>query len=128
MKNVLHVLSVEPANSCSTTRDALLKRGCSRLSVVMSYDDLFAISKLERFEIAILHQLPSLRDFRASGQYIRRTWPNAKILVICTNAEVLDDPLYDDRLAPGHSPDVLLAAIQRLTTCSAEARKRALGL
>jgi hypothetical protein len=91
---------------------------------VTRYEELFAIPKVERFEIAIVHQLRSRREFRASSEYIRRTWPSAKILVICTRPEALDAPLYDDSMAPGHSPDVLLATIQGLALRNGARRRR----
>jgi hypothetical protein len=86
---------------------------------------LFDIPRQESFEIAIIHQELSLSEFRESCAYIRRTWPCAKILVICAEAEVLDDPLYDDWVAPSHSPDVLLAIIERLAVCGETRRRRA---
>ena len=124
---MLHVLSIGPAERCNTVRNTFLQRGGFRLSVAMSYRELFDIPRQESFEVAIIHQLPSLREFSESSAYVRRTWPCAKIVVICADAEVLDDPLYDDWVAPNHSPDVLMATIERLTVCGGKRRRRALS-
>lgn len=115
MTNILHVLCVGSENSCNTIRDAVLVTGHCRLSTAKDCRDLFAVPKRESFEIAILHHSLSLRDFRDSSEYIRRTWPDAKILAICVNPEVLDDPLYDDWIAPSRSLNALIATIERLS-------------
>jgi hypothetical protein len=122
----LRVLVIAPADRCNAIRDAFLVRGRCRLSVVTSYRDLFNIPKQQSFELAILHEMLSIGEFRDSSAHIRRTWPYAKILVICEEAEVLDDPLYDDWIAPSDPPDVLLAVIERLIV-SGRKRRRALG-
>jgi hypothetical protein len=117
MTNILHVLSIGSADSSNAIHDALLERGHCRVSVATNYRELFAIPRQEVFEIAILHHITSPLEFRASSEYIRRTWPCAKILVICARAEVevLDDPLYDDWIAASPSQDVLLGTIKRIT-------------
>jgi hypothetical protein len=120
---MLHVLFIGPSDQCNTIRDTFPQRASCRLSVATSYRELFDIPRQESFEIAIIHQMPSLREFCESSAFVRRTWPCAKILVICEDAEVLDDPLYDDWVSPSHSPDVLLATIERLTV-SGQRRRR----
>lgn len=126
MTNILHVLSIGSADSCNAIRDALLERGHCRVSVATNYRELFAISRREVFEIAILHHITSPLEFRASSEYIRRTWPCAKILVICARAEaeLLDDPLYDEWIATRPSRDALLAAIEQITSGSESSGQR----
>ncbi len=118
MTDILRVLSVGSVDSGNAVRDALLQRGHCRLSAAANYLELFAISKQESFEIAILHHFRSAPEFHACCEYIRRTWPLTKILVMCAKDQVLDDPLYDDWVPPGASEDTLLAAIQRLAAGS----------
>jgi DNA-binding NtrC family response regulator len=122
----LRVLVIAPADRCNAIRDAFQQRGRCRLSAVTSYRDLFNIPRQESFELAILHEMLSIRDLRDSSAHIRRTWPGAKIVVICAQAEVLDDPLYDERIAPSDPPDALLATIERLMV-SGRKRRRALS-
>lgn len=119
---ILHVLLLGPADRCNAVRDVFLQRGRCRLSVVTSYCDLFSIPRQQSFELAIIHELLSLREFLDSSAHIRRTWPCAKILVICAEAEVLDDPLYDDWIAPSHSSDALLATTEALVVWGSEER------
>ncbi len=126
MTNILHVLSIGSADSCNAIRDALLERGHCRVSVATNYRELFAIPRREVFEIAILHHITSPLECRASSEYIRRTWPCAKILVICARAEaeLLDDPLYDECIATNPSRDALLAAIEQITAGSESSGRR----
>jgi hypothetical protein len=119
----LRVLVIAPADRCNAIRDAFLQRGRCRLSVRTSYSELFNIPKQESFQIAIIHEMLSLSEFRDSSAHIRRTWPCAKIVVICADAEVLDDPLYDDWIALSDPPDVLLATIERLIVCGRRRRR-----
>jgi hypothetical protein len=119
----LHVLVIAPVEQLNAIRDAFLERGRCRLSVVASYCDLFKIPRQQSFEIAIVHEMLSVREFRDCSAHIRRTWPGAKILVICAEAGVLDDPLYDDWITPAYSPDVLLATSERLIDYERERRR-----
>lgn len=112
---ILHVLFVGSADSLNVIRDALLPRGHSHLTFATDYCDLLTIPMQQSFEIAILHHMISEVEFRSFSEYIRRRWPYAKILVTCASPEFLDDPLYDDWIQPGYSPEVLLATIERLT-------------
>jgi hypothetical protein len=77
--------------------------------------DLCAIpQQQESFDIAILHDTLTQCEVRKASEYTRRRWPRAKILVISVEAEILDDPLYDEWMAPGLSPEFLLAMIAQL--------------
>jgi len=119
----LHVLVIAPTERCNAIRDAFRERGRCQLSTVTSYCDLFSIPRQQSFEIAIVHEMFSVREFRDSSARIRRTWPGAKILVMCAAAEVLDDSLYDDWIAPTCSTDALLAASERLIDYERERRQ-----
>jgi hypothetical protein len=116
MKAVLNVLSLGSADSNDMVRDALLQRHKCRLFVVTSVWELCAIPQhQDSFDIAILHHTLSRREVRDASEYIRRRWPRAKILVICADAEVLEDPLYDEWAPPGLTSGILLARIKQLT-------------
>lgn len=119
-QSVLFVGSADPRN---TARDALLQRGHCHLAVVADYPELFAIPKQQKFEIAILYHISSGLDFRDSSAYIRRTWPAAKVVVICRKEELPDDPLYDEWIAPEPSPEMLVAAIERLAASSRKSER-----
>jgi hypothetical protein len=112
---ILHVLFVGSADSLNAIRDALLPRGHSHLTCATDFCDLLTIPKQESFEIAILHHMISAIEIRTFSEYIRRRWPCTRILVMCASPEFLDDPLYDEWIPPGYSPEMLLATVERFT-------------
>jgi hypothetical protein len=116
--DILRVLFIGSADRCNIIRDTFLQLGRCRFTALTSYLGLFLdVPRKESFELVIIQQMSSLHEFLDSSAYIRRTWPCAKILVICAEAEVLDDPLYDEWIAPSDPPGVLLATIERLFVC-----------
>jgi hypothetical protein len=111
MNPSLHVLFIGSGQGSDTIREALAQRHGCRLSVATSFSDLFDISKEGKVRIAILHRSLSPIQLREACVYIRRTWPVAKILVLGTGAEDLDDPLYDELVDLGAPVDKLVDMI-----------------
>lgn len=111
MNPSLHVLFLGSGQGSDTIREALAQCHVYRLSVATSFSDLFDISKEDKVRIAILHRSLSPIQLREACAYIRRTWPVAKILVLGTGAEDLDDPLYDELVDLGASVDKLVDMI-----------------
>jgi DNA-binding NarL/FixJ family response regulator len=109
-----HVLSIGSDRSCGIIRDALLLRCKCRLVAMASYQGLFENRTKDEFDIAILDHTLSACELRKSTEYIRRHWPDTKIVLMSANADALDDPLYDERVLPDISPELLLSAIDRL--------------
>lgn len=114
MNDTLNVVSIGRVDLHNVVRDALLQRGYCHLFLGTDYRDLSAISGGHRPEVAILHDMGSSLEIRTSSEYIRRTWPSTKILLICAKAEIPDDPLYDEWLAPSPSQEMLLMMIEQL--------------
>jgi hypothetical protein len=122
MQTAFHLLSVGPGVVANAVCDALRQCQRCRLSVAASFLDLFAISKDEKVDIAILHHTLSLPHLREACAHIRRTWPTARILVLGTGAEDLDDPLYDELVDLGTPFDKL---IDLITNIGADGRSSA---
>lgn len=53
-------------------------------------------------------------ETEAVCRLIRRRWLHARILVVSAVESNLEDALYDDRVAPSVSSDVLFTTIERL--------------
>jgi hypothetical protein len=75
---------------------------------------LWEIPKEESIQVAILHNTLSPVELEDASRFIRRRWPHARILVLRRGVGLLDDALYDERVAPTVTPEVLLAAIEWL--------------
>jgi len=110
----LRVLSVG-LSALATLRDALMLRAHSKLAVVTNYWDLCSMSlQTEVFQVAVLNEPSSARELRRRAKYIRRTWPDAAILVMGGSPEDLEPRLYDQRVASRIGPADLLEVIERL--------------
>jgi hypothetical protein len=111
----IHVLSVGPVDCGSMVHDALLGGSNFRLTITADYRKLWETSTQESIQVAILHNTLSAFESEAVCRLIRRRWPHTRILVISNRESILEDALYDDRVALAVAPEVLLEAIERLT-------------
>jgi hypothetical protein len=129
MTDMLRVLAVGSKASRDLVRDALLFRCRSHLLVASSYWELCSpwVGEAEQVSVAVIDLCTSDRELRRrTAEHIRRRWPDAQILLVGPEAEVLEDPLYDERIPPGLEAAELLAAMERLvkgTQRSMRARK-----
>jgi hypothetical protein len=110
-----HVLSVGPMDRGCMVYDVLLNGPRTRLSIAPDCRQLWSVPKRESVQVAILHNALSPLELEEASQFIRRQWPHARILVIRSGEDFLDDALYDDRVTPPVAPRILLAAIARLS-------------
>lgn len=114
----LYVVSVGSRESSDLIRDLLLVRTRCQLFVAADAEGLSAILASGRLDVAILHNTLSAAEMRSCSVYIRHHWPSAQILLLREDADVLDDPMYDERIAPDSSSKELLAIIERLAVCA----------
>jgi hypothetical protein len=110
----IHVLSVGPVDRGSMVHDALLHEPNFHLSIATDYRELWRIPTQESVHIAILHNTLSAFEAEAACRLIRRRWLHARILVVSAIESKLEDALYDDRVAPSASSEVLFTTIERL--------------
>lgn len=119
----LKVLSVGLSEFATLVRDALLLRAHSKLAVVTNYGDLCSVSlQREEFQVAVLNEPNSARELRRRARYIRRTWPDAGILLVGGCSEALRDRLFDERVPSNIGPGDFLTVIDRLNPGVGESR------
>lgn len=109
-----HVLSVGQVDHSFLVHDALLEVPNSRLSIAIDCRGLWVIPKQEVIHLVILHNSLSFFELEESCRFIRQQWPHAKILVVRWGVGFLDDGLYDDRVRPTVTAEILITAIERL--------------
>ena len=116
MPRRLSVLVIGSMELTNVVRDALVLCGRSRLAVAANYWDLCSLSLREAapFQVAILDVSFSDRELRRRAEYIRRRWAGAAILLVRDDRDLLDDPLYDERIPAEINPEELAAVIERL--------------
>lgn len=114
MDQILHVLSVGSMDDGNLVRDALQARRHCRLVVAGGYQELRTIPAERRCEVAILHtSVPSI-ELRDCCAWIRRTWPQTRILLLANSPGTLDDPRCDARIDRGLTPAELLNIVKSL--------------
>ena len=117
MADMLRVLVVGSKESRDLVQDALLFRRRSHLLVASNYWELFSlwVGEAEQVSVAVIDLCTSDRELRRrTAEHIRRRWPDAQILLLGPEAEVPEDPLYDERIPPGLEAAELLATMERL--------------
>lgn len=124
MINTLHVLFIgSPQAGAFLRKVPVLRSGC-RFFVATSVPELSTAYGCEEIDVALFHKTFSLRELQLFAAFIRRRWPHAKILLILDSDEDPSYWMYDERIAPVASPELLLAAIERLAEISRQMRRR----
>ena len=117
MTDMLRVLAVGSKESRDLVRDALLFCRRSHLLVASNYWELCSLwdGEAEQVSVAVIDLCTSDRELRRrTAEHIRRRWPDAQILLVGPEAEVPEDPLYDERIPPTLEAAELLVAMERL--------------
>lgn len=115
MTCTLHVLFVGSIETHEPVWKALFTwRPTCRLLTASGIANLSDFSASENVSVAILHDTLSVDEMQNCSTYIRHHWSYARILLIHSRADVLDDPLYDERILPGASAGTLLGMLERL--------------
>lgn len=121
MLTTLHVLTIGAIESNNSVRDMLQSRTKCRLFAATNVWDLSAVLTSGDIDVAILHDNLPAGELRSSAHYIRHHWTSARILLISSHTDILDDALYDERLVPGLRAETVLTTIEQL---AARARHR----
>jgi hypothetical protein len=114
MKSTLRVLSIGLEEPMHTAYDLFLRQHRCELAAAATYRELCTIPTQEVCDVAVLYHSLSQNEMRKSAHFIRRQWPEARILVVRAETTCLDDALYDERVSPGVNPELLLATVDRL--------------
>jgi hypothetical protein len=115
MVNTLYVLSIGSSESNEAVRDALLSRARCQLFSATSVWDISALLVSDKIDVAILHSSLSTAELRSCAAYIRHHLPAASILLMHAKSDILDDPMYDERIETDPTPEVLLAVIEKMS-------------
>jgi hypothetical protein len=114
MKTVVHVLSIGSVAPSDVTYDRRLEERGFALAVAEGYRDLLGTVLEEGCEVAVLHQTLPEKELIEAAHFIRRRWPRARIVMVRAEEWWIDDALYDDRVVPDATPELLLSAVERL--------------
>ena len=123
MGNFLYVLSIGTSEEGNLVRDCLLARHRSRLSIVPSFRDMSGFQCAQPCEVVVLHSSLSAAELRANCNWVRREWPNARILLCAVTGEQ-EAPYYDERVSPNLPSGALQDTIERLAEASRRSASR----
>lgn len=113
-KPAARALFVGPEHRSDPIRDALRAQLGSRVFATHDWSELWLLSTQEPFCLAVLHHTLSDFDLEAATRIVRQRWPKARILLVRTKVEFLDDRLYDHRIAPSLFTGALHKTVQQL--------------
>lgn len=68
------------------------------------------------YALVVLMLRQHSRETAEAAQYVRRRWSAARILLLESGAELIDDWLYDERVDPDSYPAIVRKAAIRLVT------------
>jgi hypothetical protein len=110
MKPMMQVLMI----GVETTPDATKYSPSGReytFTAAKACAELVGVRESGRICAAVLNPALALDELARCAQVVRWRWPAARILVLRAEEPPLEDGLYDERLDPGLSPDLLIAAV-----------------
>jgi len=106
-------LLVDPDPRCLEARWLLLSGSRSQAQTACTPCEVYGVQLDGEPEIAVLSDSLGSFQLQAVAEYVRHRWPRARILVIGPTAPLLEDQLYDERVADEFSPTELLAAVEK---------------
>jgi hypothetical protein len=120
----IEILIVGEADWSKPARDAMRAMQPFRLCTANDPRALWLIPGHQPVNVIVLHNTLTTIELEKTSRLIRHRWPHARILVVRTGDEFLEDALYDDRVLPTVDPATLIATIERLAENGREGRSR----
>jgi len=112
--NLSSILLVEIDRKLRDSRRLLLGTLEYPVLAIGGYTDLCRLSAESNCCLVAIDISHSEQEAVRIAAHARRTWPNAKILLLGRPSEEFDDPLYDDAVDAHYNPSGLVDAAYRL--------------
>ena len=112
--NLSSILLVEADPGLRDSRRLLLSTLQHPVLAVGSYADICRLPADSNCRLVAIVVSPNEHEAILVAMHTRRTWPDAKILLLGHPTEAFDDPLYDDAMDPSYNPAGVLASVNRL--------------
>ena len=124
VKSIKHVLMIGVETIPNPTSIPTARNGYNLIAARVC-SEIEAVNAAQTVCAALLDSALSPNELVRCAQTIRWRWPAARILVVRSEEPRLDDALYDERLEPGLSAELLLASIQRIVDAEQHASEGA---
>jgi hypothetical protein len=112
--NLSSILLVEADPELRDSRRLLLSALQHPVLAVSGYMDACKLPADSNCCLVAIDISPNEREAARIAVYTRRTWPNAKILLLGCPSKQFDDPLYDDAVSPSYNPSGIVDTANRL--------------
>ena len=116
----IEVLAVGAAAGDWPVHDALRSKPSLRLCFTDDPRTLWLIPTQQTIHVIVLNNSLSTYELEEVGRLARARWPKARILVIRSGENFMEDALYDDRIDPAADSDALIASIEQLAANGAK--------
>ena len=108
------ILLVEADPELRDTRRLLLSTLQHPVLALSTYCEVCSLPEDSNCCLIAIDISPSEHEAARIAMYARRTWPQAKILLLGRPTERFDDPLYDDTVNPSCNPSGVVETASRL--------------
>jgi hypothetical protein len=112
--NLRSILLVEPDPELRHSRRLLLSALRHPVLAVSAYTEVCALPADSNCGLIAIDICPNEHEASRIAAHARRTWPNAKILLLGHPSDDFDDPLYDDAVSPYCNPSGIVESADKL--------------
>jgi len=112
--NLRSILLVEPDPEVRHSRRLLLSALRHPVLAVSAYTEVCALPADSNCGLIAIDICPNEHEASRIAAHARRTWPNAKILLLGHPSDDFDDPLYDDAVSPYCNPSGIVESADKL--------------
>jgi DNA-binding NtrC family response regulator len=112
--NLSSILLVEPDPELRDSRRLLLSALRHPVLAVSAYTEVCALPADSNCGLVAIDICPNEYEASRIAAHARRTWPNAKILLLGHPSDDFDDPLYDDAVSPFCNPSGIVESAHKL--------------
>lgn len=116
------VLLVDSDSGTSCTRAHLLSACKVTVTPVTGYAEVSSSAQRSTYDVVVISMGAGFEQVRDTAFHVRKSWPDAKILLLGKSTLNLDDPLYDDIVDPALHPAALVRSVMQLLPPAAHRR------
>jgi hypothetical protein len=108
------ILLVEADPELRDSRRLLLSSLKHPVLAVSAYSEVSGLPADSNCCLVAIDICPHEHEAARIARYTRKTWPNAKILLLGHPSDEFDDPLYDDAVSPSYNPSGVVESANKL--------------
>jgi DNA-binding NtrC family response regulator len=112
--NLSSILLVEPDPELRDSRRLLLSALRHPVLAVSAYTEVYALPADSNCGLVAIDICTNEHEASRIAVHARRTWPNAKILLLGHPSDDFDDPLYDYAVSPFCKPSGIVESADKL--------------